>query len=115
MHRAVLLRSAPFVGLVLAAMVLNGLLWVGVSWFFPQTDPVAILHYTATVGVDFIGEGTHITVLPRLGAFVVVINVVLAAALRPADQRTTWLLLAPLPLFQALLLVAFYSLWRLNH
>lgn len=99
--------------LLLGAAGVGGLWWL-VLTFFPHDDPVAILHYSSDVGIDFIGEGMHITALPQIGLLVLIMNTVLGLAVVRADRRAALLLWSAIPVVAIILLGAFYFLWRIN-
>lgn len=93
---------------------LNIVLWL-VAWFaFPRATPVAVLHYSPGVGIDFIGEGRQIMVLPLAGLAIVVGNGLLAAALRRASGRASLVLVGAGPVVQLALVAAVWLLRNLN-
>jgi len=101
-------------GIILLAIALNVTLWILTAQLFPQESTAAILHYSTELGIDFIGEGSHIATLPRIGATLIIVNLILGFAIASADRRASWVLWSSLPLFQLILLGAFYLLWRIN-
>lgn len=102
-------------GIVLAGgAILNIVLWVFVFTLFPTDTPAAILHYSVGAGVDFIGEGRRIMVLPIVGTAVIVLNSAMAYGLRGASIRAVWLFLGIIPVIQVALLTAFALLLRVN-
>ena len=102
-------------GVVLGAgVILNAVLW-GLVWLiFPKDLPAAILHYNVDIGIDFVGEGSQIIMLPLMGTMLLAVNAVLGLAVWQADKRASWLLWSVLPFWQVVLLAAFYLLWRVN-
>ena len=89
-------------------------LWVVTQRFFPHDDPVAVLHYSTDLGVDFIGQGSNILALPQIGLLVLVMNGVLGLAVLRADRRATAVLWGMIPVIHVVLMGAFYFLWRIN-
>lgn len=96
------------------SVILVGSLWFLAWYVFPREAPAAILHYSVGVGVDFIGEGNTIFVLPALATILVVVNSALAFIIRRASQRATYLIWIGTPPIVAVLLVASGIIWRLN-
>jgi hypothetical protein len=93
---------------------LNAVLWGVVLFLFPQDNPAAILHYSFDTGIDFIGEGSHITALPLMGAFLLVANTILGLAVQRTDRLAAGVVYSTIPLLQVVLLGAFYLLWHVN-
>ena len=81
---------------------------------FPSDTPAAVLHYSVGVGVDFIGEGRQIIVLPLSGALLVVLNGLAAYVVRRASWTATWILLSTTVLLQILLIIAYVYILQLN-
>ncbi|OGY37844.1 MAG: hypothetical protein A3E36_02200 [Candidatus Andersenbacteria bacterium RIFCSPHIGHO2_12_FULL_45_11b] len=96
------------------SIFLNLAFWVLVLATFPKHDPSAILHYTAGVGVDFVGSGWQIFVLPIIGLIMLVLNAVLARLVQSASNVAYWVFWASLPLIEALLIGTYIILLRLN-
>lgn len=104
----------PWQILVGLAAGANVVLWLLVLLTFPIEAPVSILHYSVGVGIDFIGQGSEIMTLPAIGSILLIGNSLLAAGLWRRSSRASWILLSSSFIFQALLLVAYILLWRLN-
>lgn len=100
--------------LLAVSVLLNGLLWVGALVLFPRTAPAAVLHYSIDVGIDFIGEGKQIIVLPVAGAAILVGNALLGWLLRRTDPSAAYIAWGMVPAAQVLLLAAFALIWRAN-
>ncbi|MDP3997856.1 MAG: hypothetical protein U1C49_01260 [Candidatus Andersenbacteria bacterium] len=100
---------------VTLAIILNGLLWLLSIKLFPRENPIAILHYNTDIGIDFIGGGGDITILPAIGSLLVLSNIVLGLAVRPTDKQLARILWWILPIYQIVLLIAFYFIWRINN
>lgn len=81
---------------------------------FPKHDESAILHYTAGVGIDFIGNGWQIVVLPSIGAMVLLLNGVLAYMVRTISPLASWIFWASIPMMQVLLVGTYLILLKLN-
>ena len=101
-------------GIALVSGIANVVLWVLALRVFPSTSAAAILHYSASIGVDFIGESSHIVALPQVATTIFVLNAVLGAAIWATDQRSAWLLWLAVPLTHAILIGAFVLLYYIN-
>ena len=101
-------------GLAIVSGIANVVLWVLALRVFPSTSAAAILHYSASIGVDFIGESSHIIALPQVASTIFVLNAVLGAAIWATDQRSAWLLWLAVPLTHAILIGAFVLLYYIN-
>lgn len=100
-------------GTALTGLILNGLAWA-IVLFFPRHDSATILHYTSTVGIDFVGEGRHIIVLPAAGTFMLTLNVLVGRSIVSTDKRVAWLLWSTAPLVQGILIMSLIFLISLN-
>ncbi|MBI4021846.1 MAG: hypothetical protein HY372_00655 [Candidatus Andersenbacteria bacterium] len=96
------------------SVIVNAALWAAVFTLFPHGEPAAILHYSIDVGIDFIGAGQQIIMLPAIGAALAVGNTVLGAALSRAQPATAKLLWYTTPLLQIILLGSFILIWQAN-
>lgn len=96
------------------SIVLNGILWALAATFFPKDDPVTILHYSVGVGIDLIGEGSEIMLLPLVGLIIMIGNTVLGRIIAASSYRAAWIIWSSIPIVQAILLGAFLLLWRQN-
>jgi hypothetical protein len=103
----------PVVVMMLIGVVLNAVLWLFSLFGFPKHD-VAILHYSVDVGIDFIGEGKQIIVLPAIGLLILVGNYILGSAVYKADKSSAWLVWSTAPIIQLILISAFFLIWRAN-
>lgn len=99
----------------------NLLLWIIVLATFPKDSPTAILHYTAGIGVDFIGEGWQIITLPGIGTLLLVVNTILARLVEKTslpDRQTGllafWILWGSVPVLECVLLATYGILLTLN-
>lgn len=96
-----------------SSLLLNAVAW-GIAGLFPLHESAAILHYTSTVGIDFVGEGRHIMVLPAAGLLIAVCNLAVGWLIVRADARTAWVLWSAIPIVQVLLIIALLFLKSLN-
>ncbi len=94
--------------------ILNAALWVMSALLFPKDVPVAILHYSALIGVDFIGASHQIYILPLIGLCILIGNLILGFMIRPTSARSAWVLWGSTILVQSVLIVSFFILWKLN-
>lgn len=97
-----------------SSLALNILLWIIVLVTFPKHSSSAILHYTAGIGVDFIGEGWQIITLPGIGTLLLLVNTVLARLVEPTSKLAFWVLWGSVPTMQCMLLVTYAILLTLN-
>lgn len=103
------------VGFVLGlSLLLNILLWFIALKLFPHDRAASILHYSTDLGIDFIGEGSNITALPRIGLFLLLFNILLGFVVLGIERRAAWLLWLTTPWLQLILLGAIYFLWKIN-
>jgi hypothetical protein len=103
----------PFLLIAAVSLLFNSIAW-GMTLFFPRHESAAILHYTSAVGIDFVGEGRHIIVLPAVGTVVLLLNLIVGRLIVKADQRTAWVLWSGVPIIEVLLIIALAFLKNLN-
>ena|SRR3989344_6550569 len=94
--------------------VINLVLWFLVLTKFPQDNVAAVLHYNIATGIDLIGEGTQITVLPIAGLAVLIGNALLGVALVRENASAAWVVWSILPVVQLIVLSAFILIWQAN-
>ncbi len=104
----------PMVLCLVAGIVINAGAWLVAIYLFPTQRSAAILHYNTTVGIDFIGAGSQITVIPLIGSALILANILLAFLLKRVSKQASALFWAPLPLIQVILLGALVLILRLN-
>jgi len=97
-----------------SSFILNLLLWLIVLITFPKSSPNAVLHYTAGVGIDFIGQGWQIITLPSIGLLLIIVNIVLARYIQRASEVAFWILWMSMPFLQILLLTTYGILLNFN-
>lgn len=107
-----MIRPLPLV--LGVSLLLNLATWLLAIFVFPQAGPATVLHYTAPLGVDFIGESRQIYVLPLIGLVMLAGNAALGALIHRPAVRAAWVLWATLPPIQIILLVATTLLWQFN-
>lgn len=96
------------------AALLNIATW-GVSLFwFPYSGSAAVLHYTSGVGIDAIGAGNQIMVMPLAGTLLALGNTWLGYSLKKISPRASWLLWITVPVIQAMLLITVIFIGHLN-
>jgi hypothetical protein len=100
--------------MLVSGVVLNIVLWVIPALFFPKSNPSTVLHYNADLGIDFIGQGIKIFVLPSIGTFLLILNFTLGFFLYRIESRVSWLLWSTVPLAQTLLLISLSLLLHIN-
>ncbi len=99
--------------LAILGVTLNILAW-GVAFLFPRNQATAILHYSSGGGIDFVGDGRHIMVLPAIGALILVLNLVVGRSIMKTDRETAYVLFAAVPIVQSLLVLALLFLRSVN-
>ena len=109
-----LLLKTPLAIILAISLALNVSLWFLALFLFPHDSPSAVLHYNIDVGIDFIGEGKQIIILPITGLLLLVGNNLLAAVLRSTDKRAAQLLCYITPILQLILIGAFILVWQAN-
>lgn len=106
--------NRPHLGVLAASLGLNLVTWL-LAWLaFPTDSQTAILHYSHGIGIDFIGAGSQVYVLPLIGLILLAANATLAQLIRHSSFRAAWMLWGSLPIVEAVLLIALILLWRLN-
>lgn len=107
------INTRHFYLLAIISLILNGITW-GIAVLFPRHESATILHYTSSVGIDFVGEGRHIIVLPAAGALVLVLNLLVGRIIANTDERTAWILWSTVPVIQIILGASLIFLLSLN-
>lgn len=107
------LPARPVLLIASLGLFLNLASWV-LIFAFPLHESAAILHYTSTVGIDFVGEGKLIIALPATGALILALNLIVGRLIVDQDSRTAWLLWGAAPLVQIILIMALLFLQSLN-
>lgn len=106
---------AGLVGVIAGtSLALNIILWLIVLITFPKSSPNAVLHYTAGVGIDFIGSGWQIITLPSIGAILMVVNIILAQYIKSTSIISFWILWVSMPVIQIVLLGTYSILLSFN-
>lgn len=89
-------------------------LW-GISLtLFPRHNPAAILHYSVTIGIDLIGHGVKVMIMPLVGTILLVFNYGLGTVLYRAEPRIAWVVWSVTPFVEIILLISLLLLLRLN-
>ena len=108
------MRQKAFSAIFGTSLVLNAILWALVLNFFPRNNPATVLHYSIDVGIDLIGEGKQIIVLPAIGLIALIGNSLLGATLRRRSPVTAWIVWSVIPILQIILLGSFLLIWQAN-
>ncbi len=97
------------------SLVANIGFWLLVWITYPTEIEAVILHYSVGVGIDFIGEGKRLFILPAVALSVLVLNTGLARFIQPAAQgRGAWILISVIPCVQLAAIVAYIIVWKVN-
>ena len=72
------------------------------------------LHYNIYFGIDFIGKWYEIFIMPTVGIFFIIINFILADIIYLRDKITSYFLAGAGVVVQVLLLLAAYSIIKIN-
>ncbi len=105
--------SRPLVLIILVSVSLNIAIWLLAFFLFPASD-AAVLHYSIGIGIDFIGSGRQIYLLPVIGLVVLVGNTLLGVVVKRTDLRSAWLLWSTILPVQVVLLGSFLLIWLVN-
>ena len=108
------MRQKAFSAIFGTSLVLNAILWALVLNFFPRNNPATVLHYSIDVGIDLIGEGKQIIILPAAGLVILIGNSLLGAVLRRHNPTTAWIVWSAIPILQIILLGSFILVWQAN-
>lgn len=95
-------------------LVLVAVLWYVSVFVFPQNSPAAVLHYSVGIGIDFIGQGGQIVVLPTIATSILLANTVLGYVVRRASIQSSNILWISSPFVLCILVGAYFYLLRLN-
>lgn len=93
--------------------LLNGSAWL-LAFLFPRHESAAILHYTSSVGIDFVGTSRHILILPGVGALILILNLLVGRLVFAVDPRTAWVLWSTGLIIQIILNLSLIFLISLN-
>jgi hypothetical protein len=104
----------PLMALSSLSLLFNLCTWLTALLLFPRDTPAAVLHYSTTSGIDFIGQGSQIIFLPLLGSILLVLNLALGFMIYRTSVEASWVLWGSLPLPQLVLLTASLVLWNVN-
>src|SRR3989344_5193013 len=107
MVKRVLAKVSPAALVWLGSAALNATLWALSLSVFPAEESAVILHYSVGVGIDFIGQGQQINLLPAFGLALMLFNGLLVRMLRRHEPLTASVIRGTTPLVQIILLVAF--------
>jgi len=109
------LTSYPALALTFGvAVIINLTLWALSLLVFPRQDTGAVLHYNIDVGIDFIGDGKQIIVLPIAGLIIIVGNGLLGLVLRRVEPIAAWVVWGVVPVAQVVLIGAFFLIRQAN-
>jgi len=103
----------PWIFIIVFSLVLNIILWLSAFFLFPSSD-AAVLHYSVGIGIDFIGAGRQIYLLPIIGLIVLIGNTLLGIVIQHTDLRSSWLLWSIIPPVHLVLLGSFFLIWWIN-
>lgn len=96
------------------AALLNAVLWGVVLTKFNRASTTTILHYSVDVGIDYIGEGGRVLILPIIGLSLLLLNSLLGGLLYKTEPRLSWPLWAITPILELLLLLSVILLITVN-
>jgi len=97
--------------------VLNLLSWLFVYFFFTKvSQSLIILHYNVDFGVDLIGDVKNIFIIPALGLFIIIFNLIISSLFLENKhfKFVTHLLLASATLVNLFLLLALGPIYLIN-
>jgi hypothetical protein len=99
----------------LATVAVNLLLWLG-AWLIQRglNQDLAILHYTITIGIDYLAPRAQIFYLPLIGLVLFLLNGCLSFIWFKKDKFLVNLLLAAALAVNVLVGLALYSIYLVN-
>lgn len=96
------------------ALLLHLGVWGWLAFYIrPQEEPI-FLHYNVLFGVDLTGEWYYVFSLPLVGAFVIIVNSVLAWFLYTKDSFASYVLLTTTVIVHVFLVIVAALLVFLN-
>lgn len=90
----IFLADAWWRWLILTALILNGLLWVGIWRLFPHTPDGGPLHYTIYFGINLTGPWTELFILPGVGLLAIISHLIIGRAIKHVVWARLWGLLS---------------------
>ncbi|MBI5071313.1 hypothetical protein HZB93_00220 [Candidatus Falkowbacteria bacterium] len=103
--------------LLITSLALNLFLWAILYLKFSEfrsIGEVLPLHYNIYFGVDFIGRWYEIFIMPLVGIFFIIINLILADIIYLRDKVTSYFLAGVSAFIQVLLSLAAYAVIMIN-
>lgn len=100
--------------IIVFSFIVTAAIWIFSYFTFPRETPAAILHYSTGIGIDYIGEGNRIIVLPGAATALLVLNLLVWQVVRRASPKAGWIFIGIIPLLVTMLFTAYILLWRLN-
>jgi hypothetical protein len=101
--------------IIIASLTLNIALWLLILILFPHNNPTAVLHYSVGIGIDFIGSGRQILILPSCGLIIIVGNLILGTSIKNVDRTSAYLIWSIMPVVQIILIAAFTLVYFANN
>lgn len=95
-------------------VILNLVCWLLAYFAFPRQAPLAVLHYSLGIGIDFVGAGVQIMVLPAIGLAILIGNTLLGLVLGRVSWRSEFIVWSVIPLSQVILIGALLLLREVN-
>lgn len=100
--------------ILLVSLAINGLTWLAADRISAESSVTTILHYSADFGIDYIGDSSTVTVLPKVGLILLMFNLLLGLSILKVEPRASWVLIVSTPFLQMGMLVALFLIWRIN-
>jgi len=114
---ALIFKDGFFRLLFFFSLAVNAFIWFFLYLNFSplQTAGETLpLHYNIYFGIDFIGKWYEIFIMPTVGIFFIIINFILADIIYLRDKITSYFLAGAGVVVQVLLLLAAYSIIKIN-
>jgi len=112
MTLSALFRRPGVLAFVVSAIA-NAVLWYITIFIFPKQE-TTVLHYSVDLGIDFIGTGQQIYLLPIIGLAALVGNGLIGLAIRRADSVSALLAWWTAPFIQIILIGALILIYQAN-
>ena len=111
-------RDRPLFLFLCGAFALHFLTWGALFFFFdtfrPQDTDYIALHYSTVIGTDFIARWESIFLVPGLGTFLIVCNMLLGRQMMHVNKRLAHALALTALVGNGVLVYVFFLLYRIN-
>lgn len=102
--------------LVVTSLLINLLAFIG-AWFLNKIigSDLAVLHYNVLFGIDLVGDANKLFLVPLIGLFILIINILLGTILHSSkDRLISSMLLVTALVVNIFCLIALYFSYVIN-